>query len=116
MGGIDGLPSMETQPNCVDVTLKLDSTAEVACHFAEEVTDSQDHTRGCTNCVQGNLASGRVRKPLVEEYPNQDKLRKILVRQSDSNLGFPDKKPRVKPSPHAHCVAYELTSDLGVGR
>ena len=39
---------------------------------------------------------------LVEEYPNQDKLRKISVWQSDSSLGLPDGRPRCKPDKHAH--------------
>ena len=45
-GGCDGLPSLETQPNCVDVTLKLGSAAEVACHFAVSGDRLPNHTEG----------------------------------------------------------------------
>ena len=37
---------METQPNCVDVTLKLGSAAEVACHFAVSGDRLPNHTEG----------------------------------------------------------------------
>ena len=37
---------METQPNCVDVTLKLGSAAEVACHFAMSGDRLPNHTEG----------------------------------------------------------------------
>ena len=46
VGGCDGLPSLETQPNCVDVTLKLGSAAEVACHFGVSGDRLPNHTEG----------------------------------------------------------------------
>ena len=45
-GWCDGLPSLETQPNCVDVTLKLGSAAEVACHFAVSGDRLPNHNEG----------------------------------------------------------------------
>ena len=40
----------------------------------------------------------------MKNSQNQDKLRKILVLQSDSNPGFYDRKPRVKPDNHGHLL------------
>ena len=40
----------------------------------------------------------------MKNSQNQDKLRKILVLRSDSNPGFYDRKPRVKPDNHAHLL------------
>ena len=40
------MPSLETQPNSVDVTLKLGSAAEVTCHFAVSGDRLPNHTEG----------------------------------------------------------------------
>ena len=62
-GGCDGLPSLETQPNCVDITLKLGSAAEVACHFALSGDRLLNHTEGMTHSA-GRWGEGWVRIPL----------------------------------------------------
>ena len=98
-GGCDGLPSLETQPNCVDVTLKLGSAAEVACHFAVSGDRLPNHTEG--HRLNGRDALSRKAglrlgkdSTGVEEYPNQDKLHKISVLLWDLNPGLPDGRPR----------------------
>jgi len=98
-GGCDGLPSLETQPNCVDVTLKLGSAAEVACHFAVSGDRLPNHTEGHRLNGRDKLsrkAGLRLGKDStgVEEYPNQDKLHKISVLLWDLNPGLPDGRPR----------------------
>ena len=98
-GGCDGLPSLETQPNCVDVTLKLGSAAEVACHFAVSGDRLPNHTEGHRLNGRDELsrkAGLRLGKDStgVEEYPNQDKLHKISVLLWDLNPGLPDGRPR----------------------
>jgi hypothetical protein len=95
----DGLPSLETQPNCVDVTLKLGSAAEVACHFAVSGDRLPNHTEGHRLNGRDELsrkAGLRLGKDStgVEEYPNQDKLHKISVLRWDLNPGLPDGRPR----------------------
>jgi hypothetical protein len=42
------------------------------------------------------------------EIPNQDKLRKISVRRSDSNPGLPNGRPRCEPDNHAHLLPMYL--------
>ena len=73
---------METQPNCVDVTLKLGSAAKVACHFAMSGDRLPNHTEG----YQLNGRDARSRKgglrlgkdsTRVEASQNQDKLRQM---------------------------------------
>ena len=98
-GGCDGLPSLETQPNCVDVTLKLGSAAEVVCHFAVSGDRLPNHTEG--HRLNGREALSRkaglrLGKDSigVEEYPNQDKLHKISVLRWDLNPGLPDGRRR----------------------
>ena len=99
VGGCEGLPSLETQPNCVDVTLKLGAAAEVACHFAVSGDRLPNHTEGQQLNGRDEL-SRKARLRLgkdstgVEEYPNQDKLHKISVLLWDSNPGLPDGRPR----------------------
>ena len=95
----DGLPSLETQPNCVDVTLKLGSAAEVACHFAVSGDRLPNHTEG--HRLNGRDALSRKAglrlgkdSTGVEEYPNQDKLHKISVLRWDLNPGLPDGRRR----------------------
>ena len=44
----------------------------------------------------------------VEEYPNQDKLRKISVRRSDSNPRLPDGRPRCEPDNHAELLCFKF--------
>ena len=92
-------PSLETQPNCVDVTLKLGSAAEVACHFAVSGDRLPNHTEGHRLNGRDELsrkAGLRLGKDStgVEEYPNQDKLHNISVLLWDLNPGLPDGRPR----------------------
>ena len=70
---------METQPNCVDVTIKLGSAAEVAYYFAV----SGDRLPNYTEDHQLNRRDALSRKAGlklgkdytgVEASPNQDKL------------------------------------------
>ena len=51
----------------------------------------------CFRLIEGQQST-------VEDYPNQDKLRKISVRRSDSNPGLPDGRPRCEPDNHADFV------------
>ena len=73
---------METQPNSVDVTLKLGSAAEVACYFAVSGDRLPNHTEGHRLNKRDALsrkAGLRLGKDStgVEASPNQDKLRRI---------------------------------------
>ena len=84
----DGLPSLETQPNCVAVALKLGSAAEVACHFAVSGDRLPNHTEG--HRLNGRDAHSRKAglRLGIPKYPNQDKLHKISVLRWDSNPGL----------------------------
>ena len=82
VGECDGLPSLETQPNCVDITLKVGSAAEVACHFAVSGDRLPNHTEGhrLNGCdALSRKAQLRLGKDStgVEASPNQDKLRRM---------------------------------------
>ena len=81
-GGCDGLPSLETQPNCVDIPLELGSAAEVACPFAVSGDRPPNHTEG--HRLNGRDALNRKAglrlgkdSAGVEASPNQDKLRRM---------------------------------------
>ena len=82
--GCDGLPSLETQPNCFDVTLKLGSAAEVACHFTVSGDRLPNHTED--HRLKGRDALSRkaglrlgMDSTGVEASPNQDKLRQLEI-------------------------------------